>query len=155
MPAGWRRIENSKNVGLPGQDTSNVGYLLKKDSSGLNVVCANAVRTETFVAVLFYNHEKIISNELVFTNDAETLTSAEINLEGEIVIEHGTNSRESYQLYNEYGSLNNMGDSQKQRKIRAKYYFGGVDELLGTYRLVPSNSTIVSTKQYYIYNITN
>lgn len=128
MSAGWRRIENSKNIGIPEEDTSNEGYLKKTDNSGLEIICANAVRTETFVAVLFYNHEKIVSNELVFTNDAETLTSAEVNLEGEIIIHHGSNSQESYQLYNEYGSLNNMGDSQRVRKLRVKYSFAGVEE---------------------------
>ncbi len=148
MPAGWSRIADAKNIGLPDQNLDDPSHYVKKDNSALELTFVNPVRTESIKAVLFYNHEKIISNELIFTNDAEVLTSTEVNLEGEIVIEHGLNSQDTYQVYNEYGDLNNQGDSSKLRKLQVKYKFADEevpDYLVNTtvYWYVPNNSTLL------------
>jgi hypothetical protein len=71
--------------------------LPKRDNSEvLNLKLGYNISTDTIKAVLFYNHNKYVSNELVFTNTSEVDTSSILNLNGNLAISHETNSSNSY-----------------------------------------------------------
>jgi hypothetical protein len=53
-------------------------------------------KEEKFKVVLFYNHEKFVSNELVFTNADEVVDKTTLDVNGSIKIAHGTNSKDTY-----------------------------------------------------------
>jgi hypothetical protein len=78
--------------------------------------------TEKFKAVLFKNHEKYESNELIFTNLTNILDSQIVDAIGALSIEHYNNdSRNSYQSYNDIGNLINAADYYKKRELRVRF----------------------------------
>ena len=142
------------NLGLP-ENFNLIGGINRfekkagPENNHLTVYLDPNRQEEKFKVVLFYNHEKYESNELVFTNletvpDATTLDSADA-----IEITHSTNSMESYQtLYGSNNTLINQGHSLVNRKLRLHYngLLGGDESLIGAsiYWYVPRNATMLT-----------
>lgn len=166
---GWKRlipdeeiqsstVDSSKmldNLGLPTTFNlvdNKVYYLDTRPASTegyLTVYLDPYMQEEKFKVVIFYNHEKFESNELVFTN-LETVPDA-TSMDGTdaISIIHGTNSMESYQtLYGSNNSLINQGHSSVNRKLLLNYdgLLGGNELLIGAsvYWYIPRNSTMLT-----------
>jgi hypothetical protein len=72
---------------------------------------------EKIVAVLFYNHEKYISNELVFTNDNTIIDPAILERGDILTIVHGDKSQDAYNIYNITNYVNNLADAMHNRQI--------------------------------------
>ena len=108
-------------------------------------------KNEKFVVVLFYNHEKVVSNELEFVNETAVADPATIGLTDSIVIEHSDYSQDAYPSYGVDNSLINKADAKRQRKILVRYkgILAGDEALIGAqiFWYVPKNSTMV---QYFL-----
>ena len=157
---GWEFIPGSLNVGLPslGEDPNNPGHNLKKPAAtDPNRTLTQLMyedgkdprKTQTFKAVLFYNHNKYESNTITFTNDSDTQDLSAADIDGALSIEHGQYSQESYQSYGANGYLINAGDSHRKRTLNIAFEGvdgSGTESLIGAtvYWYVPRNSTMLT-----------
>ena len=146
MEAGWQRLTpgmvietNSAkatmamphNLGLPTEftnkgTTESPEYYLtaqtKSEEGFLTVYLNPNKKEEKFKVVLFYNHEKFVSDELVFTNADEVVDTTTLDVNGSIKIAHGTNSKDTYQtLYNSNNTLINQADDVVNRQLTVHY----------------------------------
>lgn len=141
MEDGWKRLKpgdkiqynviNTKdmisNLGLPTsyEDIDGINYLTTKPDpakSFLTVYLNPNKQEEKFKVVLFYNHEKFISNELIFTNKDQIVDATTFDSASAIKIVHGENSHESYQtLYGANQSLVNFNQTYVDRKLHLEY----------------------------------
>jgi hypothetical protein len=103
---GWTFIENSLNVGLPTnleipQGEDEIKNLPQSGNREFKVALNTlGTTTETYVAILVYNHIKYRSNEIVFTNEvAGNLNEAISNGISNFKLQHGTNSKSLYDIY--------------------------------------------------------
>lgn len=76
---------------------------------------------EKLKVILFYNHEKFESNELVFTNSEEIPDFSTLDKTDTGVISHGENSRNQYFVYNIAGALNDYADRTRDRQLICHY----------------------------------
>ena len=88
------------NYCLPNQSEDSEYYNPKADSSVehqyVNIVLG-AKQEERFAVVLFYNHTKFVSEELVFTNLTKIPDAVTTDINGALYIEHYNNkSQNSY-----------------------------------------------------------
>lgn len=168
MDDGWERIvpgstfkdssysttQMPANLGLStGYEVKGgVNYFLPKLSSGegyLNVYLNPKLAEEKFKVVLYYNHEKFVSNELVFTNLDPVVDDTTLDSNDAITIMHGQSSLESYQtLYAANNSLTNARDGSMKRGLTLKYdgVLGGNENLAGAqiFWYVPRNATMLT-----------
>ena len=168
METGWKRLKENdeiqsgvmntfimpQNLGLPQKyiQSGSTYYLEKKpdaENSYLTVYLDPQRSEERFKVVIFYNHEKFVSNELVFTNADEVVDTATADANGAISISHGQNSMDSYQtLYGSNNLLINQGHASVNRELQLSYQglLGGNEVLAGAsvYWYVPRNSTMLS-----------
>lgn len=154
LPAGWVRLSNNTNVGLPNQ--TNVGddgktyYAKRADATCgfIHYTCNRPVETERIKAIVFYNHQMFISNEIEFKNTATLVDESAIDANGALSIEHSTNSLKDYQFYGIGNFLTNPAEAQRMRLIRARFdgEAGGDEQLKGAsiFWYVPQNSTMIS-----------
>ena len=154
LPAGWVRLSNNTNVGLPNQ--TNVGddgktyYAKRADATCgfIHYTCNRPVETERIKAIVFYNHQMFISNEIEFKNTATLVDESAIDANGALSIEHSTNSLKDYQFYGIGNFLTNPAEAQRMRLIRAHFdgEAGGDEQLKGAsiFWYVPQNSTMIS-----------
>ena len=77
--------------------------------------------SETFQVIIFFNHEKFVSNTITFTNASEILNLKNEALTDTITIEHGANSLNIYQLYGTSNVLTNSADKYRQRELTVSY----------------------------------
>ena len=149
MEVGWEPI-NTK-MGLPSQeDPDNPGYLIKNcpnEENLVKVLLNEETHTERFVVVIVYNHVAYYSNELVFNNLDEFADESDLNSNA-IYIEHGDNSRDTYQtLYSSGNQLLNQSEASINRAIslRCKEEYGGDRRLSGAtlYWYIPTSSTML------------
>ena len=147
----WERIQFDDAVpGMPNiiiedneyEKTSSIPYIT-------NSLSMDAVE-EKYKAILFFNHNRIDSNELVFTNNKPTSMAIAGDLNNALYIEVGaenSNSMESHQLYNQYYTLLKASDQFINRKIRVRFDgVQGKDEMLvGTqvFWYVPTQATML------------
>lgn len=98
---GWTFIEDSLNVGLPTPQENETMTLPKNGNREFKVKLNTlGTTTETYVAILVYNHIKYRSNEIVFTNEvAGNLNEAISNGISNFKLQHGTNSKSLYDIY--------------------------------------------------------
>ncbi len=123
---GWTFIENSLNVGLPTNLDIPQGDEIKNLSQNGNrefKVKLNTLgtTTETYVAILVYNHIKYRSNEIVFTNEvAGNLNEAISNGISNFKLQHGENSKGLYDIYdfNTGKSLPGVSLTGKQLQVQ-------------------------------------
>jgi hypothetical protein len=100
MGSGWESIPELDNFGIPeiGETTAGVVYCDKVLSIGANKkeILLDYMRPEEkIIALLYYNHERFLSNVLTFTRESVTgsiVPDATISL----TIEHGEGSKSSY-----------------------------------------------------------
>lgn len=111
---------------------------------------------EKFQVVLFYNHEKFLSNTLVFTNlEADDIPPQfSIDANDIIKIEHGAYSQDHYQAYSQANDLVNIVDESRRRMIVGSYE-GALhkDEALAgaeIYWYIPVNSTMLTYDKTYL-----
>ena len=149
MEVGWEPI-NTK-MGVPSQeDPDNPGYLIKNcpnEENLVKVLLNEETHTERFVVVIVYNHVAYYSNELVFNNLDEFADESDLNSNA-IYIEHGDNSRDTYQtLYSSGNQLLNQSEASINRAIslRCKEEYGGDRRLSGAtlYWYIPTSSTML------------
>lgn len=111
---------------------------------------------EKFQVVLFYNHEKVLSNTLVFTNlEADDIPPQfSIDANDIIKIEHGAYSQDHYQAYSQANDLVNIADESRRRMIVGSYEgaLHGDEALAGAeiYWYIPVNSTMLTYDRTYL-----
>lgn len=109
---------------------------------------------EKYQAVLFYNHEMVKSNIVVFTNSEEVPPRFKVNAGDVLRIEHDVDSREHYQVYSSANDLLNISDGSKTRQL--KCFYDGVltgDETLADaeiYWYIPVNSTMLTYDKKFL-----
>jgi hypothetical protein len=109
---------------------------------------------EKYQAVLFYNHEMVKSNIVVFTNSEEVPPRFKVNAGDVLRIEHDIDSREHYQVYSSANDLLNISDGSKTRQL--KCFYDGVltgDETLADaeiYWYIPVNSTMLTYDKKFL-----
>ena len=143
-----------QNLGLPTQYTSEGGinYFVPKvvENEGyLSVYLTPDVATEKFKVVIYYNHEKFESNELVFTNLDPIVDKTTLDSNDAIVIKHGTNSFDTYQTsYAQNNALINSRDASMIRTLQMEYngVLGGNEKLAGAqiFWYIPRNATMLT-----------
>ena len=143
-----------QNLGLPTQYTSEGGinYFVPKAAENegcLSVYLTPDVATEKFKVVIYYNHEKFESNELVFTNLDPIVDKTTLDSNDAIVIKHGTNSFDTYQTsYAQNNALINSRDASMVRTLQMEYngVLGGNEKLAGAqiFWYVPRNATMLT-----------
>lgn len=154
-PPHWERLNEQTNSGLPGKSDkviNDVAYLEKKTNQKVTVGLRqelDAKQEEKYMVVLFKNHQKFISNELVFTNLYQVPDRTTIDAEGALSIEHNNDaSQDSYQLYGSNGLLLNAAEAQTSRKLRARFNssLGGDEQLIDAkiYWYIPANATMLT-----------
>jgi hypothetical protein len=89
------------NLGLPSKydEVDGKYYHVKRPdpSEGFLKVYLNPEKKEEkFKVVIFYNHEKYVSDELVFTNADELVDTTTLDANASISIAHGNNSNNTY-----------------------------------------------------------
>ena len=163
MPMGWERMTSCNNRGLPIADGPQFSekdgkpyYAAKPvlDAGVVDCYMKHDSTEEKFVAVLFYNHDRIQSRELVFTNadvvpDKTTLDKGDI-----LIFEHKEQSYDDYQVYNITNYLMNASDEHVNRQLRCHYDgLMAKDEALvnaGIFWYVPTNSTMITVDEDYL-----
>ena len=142
---GWTFIENSLNVGLPTNlDIPQANEIKNLPQNGNREfkVALNTLgtTTETYVAILVYNHIKYRSNEIVFTNEvAGNLNEAISNGISNFKLQHGANSKSLYDIYdfNTGKSLPGVTLTGKQLQVQWNKELAG-----GTIKwIVPESNT--------------
>ena len=148
LPEGWERMREFTNVGLPQKADSDGHYVLEHSAKDVVIVEMDAEyhAEEKFCVVLYYNHEKIVSNELVFINNSDLLNSSMKN--GTIDIIHGEYSQDNYPFYSIDNILINSNEGYEDRELTFKFK-SEVDEvkiLNGAWAkwYVPSANTMLS-----------
>ena len=143
----WQRIPEAMNIGLPVNkdgDRYDTKVSSEHENGLLDLVLDSKTKEEKIKAILFFNHEKYESNEIVFTNARPPIEEA---IKNTIVIEHGVNSQNAFQLYGIDNSLINALDFNKNRTIQLRHLneFGNFDDekLIGMYAYwyIPNSST--------------
>lgn len=143
---GWERLPQFTNHCIPFDEGTETVLTKNNDCVAVSL---GAVQQEKYAVVLFHNHKKIESNEVVFTNSAVIPDNSMINRLGALSIQHceNTHSQDSYQLYGPTGQLVNAGEAQYTRKLKAHFESedGGDEQLIGAtiYWYVPNNATML------------
>lgn len=157
LPEGWERMREFTNVGLPQKADSDGYYVLEHSAKDVVIVEMDAEyhAEEKFCVVLYYNHEKIVSNELVFINNSDLLNSSMKN--GTIDIIHGEYSQDNYPFYSIDNILINSNEGYEDRELTFKFK-SEVDEvkiLNGAWAkwYVPSANTMLSYNSDKLYKM--
>lgn len=143
-----------KNIGLPDIESDNNNlysdreiYNLKKINDGdkeekFSIVLNHKKKIEKIKAVIVYNHETFISNELEFLNE-DDFEEEIIGKENMLSMVHRNNSKPNYFLYDDTGFLQNTVESVKERTVEAVYK-GEQKNLIGAeiYWYLPVNSML-------------
>ena len=147
------------NFGLPnmvGETVAAVNYFppAPAESQILTRWLDPCTVDEKYQAVLFYNHEMVKSNIVVFTNSEEVPPRFKVNAGDVLRIEHDVDSREHYQAYSSANDLLNISDGSKTRQL--KCFYDGVltgDETLADaeiYWYIPVNSTMLTYDKKFL-----
>lgn len=155
MSAGWEHVEDLDNFGIPGKGEKVDGKFRNQTKlpAGENTTeyyMQYDLAKETFKAVVFYNHDKFISDELVFTNVDDIPDKSTLDKSDALVIKHKEkgNSRDNYNCYAMTNYLLNAADSSIEREVEC-YYDGllAKNEVLvnaRAYWYVPEDSTMIT-----------
>lgn len=111
---------------------------------------------EKYQIVFFHNHERILSNVLVFTNlEAEDIPPQfTVSANDIIKIEHGSYSQDHYQAYSQANDLVNIADESRRRMLQCTYdgVLSGNEALAGAeiFWYMPLNSTMLTYDRKYL-----
>ena len=167
---GWERITDKDNFGLPigTQDTpvtkeeevdgskKTVTYLPARslDDCIYEVNLNPKTKEEKFKVILFYNHNKIESNEVVFTNKDAFKEETLVDATDMLLVEHHQSSQEHYSAYNELHGLSDVRDGNTNRLIKCSYdgLFAQDEALIdaGVYWYIPVESTMLDYDLEYL-----
>ena len=160
----WRRI-TFENVTppLPGMPAVEVIKGERKYTKTSEVpLIINPLNTdlteERYKAILFFNHKRIDSNDLVFKNQSTTSSEVGEDINDALYIEVGAaldnstsgkaNSMEVHQLYNSYYTLLKASDAYLNRKIRVRFEgVQGGDEIIEggqVFWYIPTQATMLN-----------
>ena len=160
----WQRITFPSGAvpGMPSIFTENaevdppIRKYEKHSKTTYSVTLNTKVKEEKFKAILFFNHGRFNSNELVFENTSVLASDIDGDLTGALYIQVGKIGDEttgtwmsmaSHQLYNSYFTLINSADAKMNRQIRIRYDGTlGKDEVLAgaqVFWYVPIQATML------------
>jgi hypothetical protein len=154
MDKEWQRMPQFTNVGIP--KTSITGkdgmeYNAQKtlgDEGSITFTLSPQFPTEKYVAILFYNHQMIKSNEIEFINDNPPIDGWAVDLRGALYIDHDTDSRDTYQAYGVNNCLINAADAYHTRYVKVQYdgEKGGNEQLIDAqvFWYIPKNSSMLT-----------
>lgn len=153
MDSGWKRLIEYNNHGLPSAiiNVDGVDYYEKRPDVGedsiIQVLDTN-LSEEKYCVIIFYNHAMYKSEPLVFTNQNPPQDGAASDQYGALYIEHGNNSRDTYQSYGVNNMLINVADAYQTRTLNAHYEgILGQDEVLAggqVFWYIPKNATMLT-----------
>lgn len=144
LPQEWKRIKwfqkddyiyegapsddgnELKNVGVPRiEDSNKINYPAQadlKDRTATVLLDKNSLSAR-YRVILYYNHERFESNDLIFMNSQPN--QAEIAIQNDkasaIQIIHGDHSYDHYQLWGENNYLLNLGERNRRRELKVQY----------------------------------
>lgn len=153
MDSGWKRLTEYNNHGLPTAITSvdGVNYYEKRPDVGEDSIIRildTELSEEKYCVIIFYNHTMYKSEPLVFTNQNPPQDGAASDQNGALYIEHGNNSRDTYQSYGVNNMLINVADAYQTRTLQAHYEgIMGQDEVLAggqVFWYIPKNATMLT-----------
>lgn len=153
MDSGWKRLTEYNNHGLPTAITSidGVDYYEKRPDVGEDSIIQildTELSEEKYCVIIFYNHTMYKSEPLVFTNQNPPQDGAASDQSGALYIEHGNNSRDTYQSYGVNNMLINVADAYQTRTLQAHYEgILGQDEVLAggqVFWYIPKNATMLT-----------
>ena len=167
---GWERITDQDNVGLPiGLQDTPVEKEEEVNGSKVTVTYLPArslhdwtyevdlnpkTKEEKFKVILFYNHNKIESNEVVFTNKDAFKEETLVDATDMLLVEHHQSSQEHYSSYNELHGLSDVRDGNTNRLIKCSYdgLFASDEALIdaGVYWYIPVESTMLDYDLEYL-----
>lgn len=154
LGAGWERIDPDPEAedyipfwSFASDDKYMNNVFCKTDERFYTEYLPHDTKEQKFKAILFYNHQMFISNELVFSNADEVPDEYLMDKADGLSIEHLENSTDAYMLYGESGYLKDGSQEFKNRQIRC--HFNGIklsDEDVfpeaGVYWYIPDTSMI-------------
>lgn len=153
MDSGWKRLTEYNNHGLPSAIISidGIEYYEKRpdvDEDSIIQVLDTNLSEEKYCVIIFYNHAMYKSEPLVFTNQNPPQDGVASDQSGALYIEHGTNSRDTYQSYGVNNMLINVADAYQTRTLQAHYEgILGQDEVLAGGQIfwyIPKNATMLT-----------
>ena len=156
----WIRMTEEipySNFGVPRvENEEKEGYYPSRslEEQLLNIRMEPRREEEMIKVILFYNHQMVESNTLIFTNTEDVPNEYLVDAQDSIRIEHDVQSFEHYQLYSTAYDLVNISDESKMRQL--KCYYDGVlsgDETLAEanlYWYIPVNSTMLTYDKKYL-----
>lgn len=153
MESGWKRLTEYNNHGLPSATITvdGVEYYEKRPDVGedcITQIMDTQLHEEKYCVIVFYNHVMYKSDPLVFTNENPPQDGAASDQTGALYIEHGTNSRDTYQSYGVNNMLINVADAYQTRQLTVRYegLLGGNEILLDgqIFWYIPKNATMLT-----------
>lgn len=167
LGANWERIKHNPitqeeviNPFIPdaGETIDDIQYNAPSSSNELLLTLdmEPTKDVEKFQVVFFYNHEKILSNTLVFTNlEADQIPPQfKVDANDIIRINHGAYSQDHYQAYSQANDLVNIADESRRRMVSCTYEgaLSGDETLAGAqiYWYIPVNSTMLTYDRRYL-----
>ena len=153
MESGWKRLTEYNNHGLPSATTTVEGIEYYEKRPDINEDCITQImdtqiHEEKYCVIIFYNHTMYKSDPLVFTNANPPQDGVASDQSGALYIEHGTNSRDTYQSYGVNNMLINVADAYQTRQLTARYegLLGGNEVLLDgqIFWYIPKNATMLT-----------
>lgn len=153
MESGWKRLTEYNNYGLPSAvvNVDGVDYYEKRPNVGEDIITQvldTDLSEEKYCVIIFYNHAMYKSESLVFTNQNPPQDGAASDQNGALYIEHGNNSRDTYQSYGVNNMLINVADAYQTRTLTAHYEgLLGQDEVLAggqVFWYIPKNATMLT-----------
>ena len=148
----WTKLDDWTNFGFPAPGDFSQGNMYNdRISTELKsyTLSPNAI-DETVMAILFYNHNQYKSQPLHFIKT--TSDGAIIDTNGILKIEHGSNSKEGYQLYDTDGYLINSVEARRERILLPSFSSildRTLDDFNGgeIYWYLPKNTTMLRYKE--------
>lgn len=118
MGTNWERLSEQDNFGIPtiqGEVIDGIVYNSLRTTDTFSIALDSTKEEERFVAILYYNHQQYKAEPLVFKR--KTSDNTVMDLYGSLKINHGKNSKDSYQNYGDDNYLVNSSDTHLEREL--------------------------------------
>lgn len=122
MGTNWERLSEQDNFGIPtvqGEVIDGIVYNSLRTTDTFSIALDSTKEEERFVAVLYYNHQQYKAEPLVFKR--KTSDNTVMDLYGSLKINHGKNSKDSYQNYGDDNYLVNSSDTHLERELTLSF----------------------------------
>lgn len=149
MGTNWERLPEQDNFGIPtiqGEVIDGIVYNSLRTTDTFSIALDSTKDEERFVAVLYYNHQQYKAEPLVFKR--KTSDNTVMDLYGSLKINHGKNSKDSYQNYGDDNYLVNSSDTHLERELTLSFTSPQgqtLDDFIGgqIYWYVPKNVSML------------